>query len=451
MRLVSREADSIIGTSESVNGDYSLVALLRAIIIERTEWTLESLGKESSVLMHKIGSERDVTLAFNADDYAIIICETRNGYFPSKLTYEGWEALDEAPYPISRYLSQFAKTRIFVNKTKKRVVAAVDRSATSKWVQGFISTFPRMLTWYFTSDLTAEEQAFFKAISVNNKDVGAAEAENILVDYVNCAATKIDFRGMLLHKYLDGFSKEIRENRLDEHRNSLRDIRSSIRNYQSELEHLYRRMTQEQHLLKSLEAAPEESTTELFDFFSSHKCLELMYTRGDTIKFGITETLEFYDEDEFVSVYDRKTSYIHSAAISDEVPRVMYAVFAEHKGTFVTNAVFSLSSMRYIHMHPETSREEVLPHPHIYFFQCSGGNDQYYSKYADTGEWQLAIEQAIGATKNINFGDSTVVSKMIRWLDANKDVRCIKLEGSDRVVSVREFLKILNEGESNNG
>lgn len=67
---------------------------------------------------------------------------------------------------------------------KQRVVVAVDRQATAKWIQGFISTFARVFRWYFTSELSAEEQAFFKAISVNNKDVDEAEAENILVDYI---------------------------------------------------------------------------------------------------------------------------------------------------------------------------------------------------------------------------------------------------------------------------
>lgn len=451
MRLVGREADNILGGANSVNGDYSLVAFLRAIIIERTEWTLDSIVKGSTVLMHRIGNERDIRTAFGADGYAVIICETRNGYFPSELTHDGWESLDKPPYPISRYLSQFAKTRVFVNVDKQRVVVAVDRQATAKWIQGFISTFARVFRWYFTSELSAEEQAFFKAISVNNKDVNEAEAENILVDYINRAAEKLDFRDMSLHKHLDGFEKSIRESQLSQYRSAIENSFSSIRRYQREMDNLYRQLSDNQRLLKSLEEAPEEATTELFDFFSSHKCLDVVYTDGDRIKFGITETLEFYDEDEFKSVYRRKSSYMHTTASSDEIPRVMNAIFAEHKGVFVTNAVFTLSSMRYISMHQEMSREDVLPHPHIYFFQCSGGNDQYYSKYADSGEWQLAVEQAIGATKNLNFGDSTVVGKMIRWLDSHRNTRCIKLADSDKIVSVNEFLKILNEGEQQNG
>lgn len=450
MRLVGREADNILGEANSVNGDYSLVAFLRAIIIERTEWTLDSIIKGSTVLMYGIGDERDIRTAFDADGCAVIICETRNEYFPSELTHDGWESLDKPPYPVSRYLSQFAKTRVFVNVDKQRVVVAVNRQATAEWIQGFISTFARVFRWYFASELSAEEKAFFKAISVNNKDVSEAEAESILVDYINRAAEKLNFRDMSLHKYLDGFEKSIRESQLSSYRNAVNNSITSIQRYQLEMEKLYRQLSDNQRLLKALEEAPEEATTELFDFFSSHKCLDVVYTDVDKIKFGITETLEFYDEDEFISIYKRKRSYIHTEASSDEIPRVMNAIFAEHKGVFVVNAVFSLDSMRYISMHKELSRKDLLPHPHIYFYRCSGGNDQYYSKYADSGEWQLAIEQAIGATKNLNFGDSTVVGNMINWLDRHRSVRCIKLTDG-KMVSVNEFLEILNEGEQQNG
>lgn len=102
-------------------------------------------------------------------------------------------------------------------------------------------------------------------------------------------------------------------------------------------------------------------------------------------------------------------------------------------------------------MHRELSRTDLMPHPHIYFYRCAGGNDQYYSKYADSGEWQLAIEQAIGATKNLNFGDSTVMGEMIEWLDNNRKTRCIKLADGDTMVSVEEFIKMLNEGEEKHG
>ncbi len=450
MRLVSREADNVLGNANAINNDYSLVAFLRAVIIERTEWTINSIIEKSNVLLHRVSGDRNLMDAITADNYAVIVCETRNGYFPSDFKPDGWESLDNPPYPISRYLSQFAKTRVFVNVDKQRVVAVVDKQATAMWMQGFISTFARVFRWYFTSELTAEEQAFFKAISVNNKGMSEEEAENIFVEYINRAADKLDFRDMSLHKYLDGYEKTIKEAQLTQYKSAIDNSLSAIRRYQREMEQLYGKLAEDQRVLKSLEEAPESATTELFDFFSSHKCLDIVSTGGDTIKFGITETLEFYDEDEFHNVYNRQSSYMHREGSSDII-KVMKAVFGDHKGVFVANAVFSLKGMRYVSMHQAMSREDILPHPHIYFYQCGGGNDKYYSKYAESGEWQLAIEQAIAATKNLSFGDSTVVGNMMRWLEGHRSTRCIKLADCDRMVSVDEFLKILNEGEQQNG
>ena len=89
-------------------------------------------------------------------------------------------------------------------------------------------------------------------------------------------------------------------------------------------------------------------------------------------------------------------------------------------------------------------------HPHIYFYGCGGGNDQYYSKYADSGDWELAIEQAIGAVKNLNFGDSTVVAKMIDWLEHHNSIPCIRMSDTGELVSLKHFIEIIQEGEQDN-
>lgn len=445
MKLVGREADSFLGATHAFNEDYSLVGILRAIIIEHTEWSMESIQRGSMATTIRATSERDAQQAFDLEDFAMVVCEARNGYFPSELTKSGWKALDDAPYPINKYLSQFAKTRVFVNEASKRVVAFVDRIATERWIRAFISTFARMLAWYFPEELSAEDQTFFKTISVGNKEVTEEQAADAIVDYINRAAEKLNFRELSLHKHLDGFENAVRNTQIMDCRRTIDDTSRSIHRQQSELSRLYSIISENTVLLSALENAPESTSTELFDFFNSHKCLSVISVDEGDLKFGVTETLEYYDQDAFNRICDRPQSWLHD--FNRDIVNVMKAIFAHEKGVFVTNAVFTLSGMRYISMESELSETDVLPHPHIYFFNCSGGNDQYYSKYAENGEWQLAIEQAIGATKNLNFGDSTVCRRMCEWLSSNKNVRCIKPAGTDRLVSVNEFLKILSEGE----
>lgn len=446
MKLVGREADSFLGRAFSFNDDYSLVGILRAIIIEHTEWDLESITNGSKANLFRASSDRDAGRVFDDPSlYAISVCEARNGYFPETLTKTGWKCLDEAPYPINKYLSQFAKTKVFVNEESKRVVAFVERIATDRWIRAFISTFARMLTWYFPEKLSEEDQRFFKAISVGNKEVTEEQAADAIVEYINNAAKKLNFRELSLHKQLDGFENTIRNTQIEEYQRVISDTARNISRHQEELSRLYSVMCENTVLLSALENSPVSESTELFDFFNNHKCLSVISVEEDDIRFGVTETLEYYDQDAFSRICGRQGSWLYE--FNEDIVKVMKAIFADEKGMFLTNAVFSLRAMRYISMKNELSETEALPHPHIYFYNCSGGNDQYYSRYAESGEWQLAIEQAIGATKNINFGDSTVCRRMCEWLNANRDVRCIKTASSDRLVSVKEFLKILNEGE----
>ena len=453
-QLTDSGASKILGDAREIHGNTIISSLLRAIVVNRTDSDLENLKKKTAVGLSRVDNESSMGDVMNSalfDTFPVVVVETRGGYFPSDFCSEGWVALDDAPYPVSKYLSQITKTRVFVNKDKERVVAVVEKIASSTWMQAFVSTFPRVLKWYFTSELSSDEQQFYKNISVGNKDISEENAKKAFLDYVNAAAKKIDFRSLTLHSLLDDYSSKARERAVNEKRHVVDSILSTIRSYQHTLRDQYERLTTEQRLLKSLENMDQEDSSEVFNFFNNHRCIDVISVEGDEIKFGVTETLEFYDEDEFRSVFNRKSSYIYSSSALDDTPRVLNAIFAEHKGVFVVNAVFSLTGMGYIDMRGELSNDNVMPHPHIYFFQCSGGNDQYYTKYADEGEWQLAVEQAIGATKNLNFGDSTVVSKMIRWLEQHRTAKCIRLTDSGKMVSMNEFVKMLNEGDQNNG
>lgn len=61
------------------------------------------------------------------------------------------------------------------------------------------------------------------------------------------------------------------------------------------------------------------------------------------------------------------------------------------------------------------------------------------------GNWDMAIEQTITASKNLNFGDSTVVSRMMQRLYENRDIiRCIILDDG-RELTPNEFYNYLKE------
>lgn len=444
MELVSERFDNIFGVPMTFDGDYSLAAFLRAIVISKCDgWSGGECDARFEIARNTAEDSGEAAMAFKNNESAINVVETREGYFPEDFEMDGWIALDGKPYPVNRYLSQFTKTKVYVNTELKRVVAFIERRASHIWAQAFTSALPRIMTWYFPSALTAEEQSFFRCIAVGNKEVSEAEAANTFVAFVNDAAKKADLRSIVLHKLLDGYADVVRERQIQNSRDRITSITSSLDRTRKNIADLYKQLTEETLLLRGLELVPSEESNELLEFFDQHKSLSLISVDGDTIKFGITELLEYYDEDEFITAYENKRSYIHS--YDSDIIKLVYAICADHKGTFVTNAVFTLESMRYVNMVSGTmSTEEALPHPHIYFHGCGGGNDQYYSKFADRGEWQLAIEQAIGATKNLNFGDTTVVGSMLRWLNSHRDEKCVQTPDG-KLLSVNEFLQVINK------
>lgn len=444
MELVSERYDGIFGAPESFDGDYSLAAFLRAIVISKCDgWASGNCGSGFTITRITAENKSAAESAFGYEVSAITVVETRGDYFPDDLSVDGWNALDGKPYPVNRYLSQFTKTKVYVNTDLKRVVAFVERRASHIWSQAFTSALPRIMTWYFTAALTAEEQAFFRCISVGNKDVSEAEAVNTFVNFVNEAARSADLRTFSLHKLLDGYSDVIRKQQIQTCNERVSSLTSSIGRTRTSLTDLYRQLTEETTLLRGLELAPADSSNDLFEFFDQHKCLTIISADGSQIKFGVTDLLEYYDEDEFNTIYENKNSFLHD--YEKDIVKLVHAIFSEHKGTFVTNAVFTIESLRYVDMVSHTvSTEDALPQPHIHNYGCGGGNDQYYTKYADSGEWQLAIEQAIGATKNINFGDTTVVRSMLTWLRDNQSRKCIQTADGD-LVSVEEFLQIIKE------
>ena len=440
MSFTSQAADIVFGGSTPVGGDYSLQAFLRAIVVNYSGEIPEEKQRTLRVIQGRANKE-----CFDGDELMTIVEARDSGITVKGMT--GWTCLDGAPTPANKYLSQFVNTTVYVNEELKRVVVFVERRANHVWAQALMSILPRILTWFFPLKLTKEEIELVSSISVENKKITQEEAQKILTDYVNSAAEKIEIRKLAIHKYLNGYADKIRASKMSDIDRIIRNTLNDINNYSNALKERYRTLSDNQSLLRSLKLTPEENQGREIEFFEQHKQITILEVSGDTIKFGVDDTLEFYDEDEIEAVLKNTNSYMYYEA-DEKIRKVFEAIFVKHKGVFRTNAVFSLTSMRYVDpLKNQSFVADSLPHPHIYFYGCSGGNDQYYSQYAESGEWELAIEQAISAAKNINFGDSTVLEETIDWLKTHPDNRCIYVDDKSKLVSVNEFIKIIDSEE----
>ena len=365
------------------------------------------------------------------------------------------------PFPVNQYLSQFSRTKIYLSEKQKRLVAFVDRRATNIWVQALESVMCRLMPWYYPADLPEEEQKFYKSIAVDNKAVTPEEKVEIFVRYVNEVAEKINFRDLKLHKLLDGIADRARQSRITFLSNTVTETRNSINRWMRELSQQYEALDAYLRELNALENAEPESNNAMFTFFSAHKQVHLLNVYDNSLRFGVDDTLEFYDEDEFMRLLKNTRSFLYN--YNERTRKGLKAIFADRKGVLRVTAVFDLQQFKLVYPRQGDSFvTDSMPNPHIYFYGCSGGNGQYYSQYANSGDWDLGIEQAISATKNLSWGDSAVCNRMIQWLEDSTQPCIYVAEGFqpiDRVttgmtlVTFQDFLKLIElmEGDEANG
>lgn len=456
LALTSRDADAIIGSAQAIDGDYSLSAFLRAIVIDRGEWTVENLEDKSRFERVRVRTKDEMADYMTNGYRAVTIVECAD-CIDCEVSADGWTTFDQPPALVNRYLSQFAKSKVYINESAKRVVAFVDRRAHHIWVQAFQSLLFKIMPWYFPSPLSEDMHAVFKAISVDNKSVTPEDAMNAIIGYVDMAAKKINMRDLRLTKLLSGVADRKRSRDIVALEETYSNVMRKIRDLNETLADRYSEIEDVKLRLSGLRLTPANKDESMLKFFQQHKNIHVISVDDDSIKYGVESVLDFYDEDEFNSILENDDSYINDDFESDEVG-AMKAIFADRKGLIRVNAVFELENLRLVRpLRDESFVEEAMPNPHIYFYACSGGNEQYYSKYAESGDWDLAIEQSIAATKNLNMGDSTVVERMINWLINNDSIKCIYVNDdgtavndigeNTKLVSFREFKKINGIGE----
>ena len=445
--LTNTEANDIFGSVTSFDGDSSLTAFFRAITINHNEGKpLDEIVQKAYVYKNKASDNGDVEYLMKNVNYPMAIIEITDNFTSIDPHVDGWVTYDSSPFYLNRYLSQTVRTKVYANVEKQRVIALVDKRVTHVWVQAFESMLWGVLPWYYPSK-SDEIIAFFKSLSIGNKEVSEEDAKRILIKYVNDAAAKLNFRDMRLHKLLDGIADVARQSQIAAQKSNVEQTSRNIENYMRELEKLYGQLEQYTTLLNSLENQEPNKDNSVFSFFNSHKNTSVISVVGDTIKYGVDDTLEFYDEDEAKKLLDNRNGWA-VRNFSESLLKYIKAILLEKRGILRVSATFMLTNMSIVSPRKgEYPVNDSMPNPHIYFHACSGGNGQYYSKYAKSGDWDLGVEQSISATKNWSVGDSTVGNEMFRWIGNNETVPCIYVSDGSPIERVTDDMKLVTFAE----
>lgn len=457
-KLTGGDANRVFGDPSSVGGSTAISVVLRAIVLRHdgADDSQEALRAKTRVTSNRVSDKSDMLSLFGGNSAISIASTNREDLFKESFDEcADWIELDRERHPAVLYTSQIAPTRIFINENQHRAIAIAAKTISSLWVQAFVGSIPTVLKWYFPSvkDIPADEIAFFRSVGLRKGSEQESEEKlsKAITDFADKVADETGFveksRSLFIRGSLSGYFNRTRDKRIRVLENDMDDVVRNIDSYTSRLIGLYGDLDRIRTDLCGLKTIKNASSESIIKFFEEHKQITLIHYDEDSgdITYGVDETLEFFDDDEVEDVIDNDDSFLYNCG--DTTIDVFKAIFRDKKGVFRVNTEFMLNVGSLVRPVRHTSFiEDAMPQPHLYFYGCSGGNDKYYAEFAKRGEWDMAIEQSIAATKNINFGDVTVSERMMEWIEDHQDVKCIYINDGS-LVSIREFADKLQKGE----
>lgn len=207
----------------------------------------------------------------------------------------------------------------------------------------------------------------------------------------------------------------------------------------------YKELDTAQTNLRHYLADPDIDANTLINFLKSNKAIRnITAIDSDKLILEIQSPIAYYDVELLKSYYKNSNSIITSknklAAVFDEI-------FLKQNYTMITecNAYISLESDRI----RRASKDNYLTHelfkqPHIVEYDCWGQNGNYITKALIAGDHISAISQAIAATQNLNFGDTTVLSYFVEYINRHWDLKSIQDNETKEMVSCKQIWDLIN-------
>lgn len=344
--------------------------------------------------------------------------------------------------PVNQFLSSKPQfSRVFVNNSlKSAVITTSSATPSTRWFIKMLSVLPRVLQWIFTTEELRTDK-YFKSLLDEDFDG--------IINAVNETCSKIDFRKIQLTKLLAGYEDYYVTEQIQNLKHTNEAFYNDIRECERKIANYLSIKAQNNIQIQALQNSLKNGDNAVLNFFMQRPCLTIIKREGGRLFYSVTETLEYYDEEEYARSmpnYITRLQDKHQA----NYKKLLDSIFIDKKGAFRVKSdfVFNYTSS----LQPKKKDEvvgsmyfDILPHPHLANFACLGANAAAIDKYLEEGDWDMAIDQTIGATKNINFGDSAVVGRFLDFLECNPKTKMI--EYGDQYLSPSEYYKIVFGGE----
>ena len=139
------------------------------------------------------------------------------------------------------------------------------------------------------------------------------------------------------------------------------------------------------------------------------------------LTYEISEIIEYFDDEVFISSYENPRSYLYRDTISQEAREIAFGLFGKRRGKIRTRCAFTLTNFSNItpSVRWRNTSPNMMPHPHIDGSGCLGSNTPHVTSHLSNGDWELAIQQTIQGAKNLNFDDTGIIARMMEWITTN--------------------------------
>lgn len=447
---------------DAINGDYSFLSTLRALLDPR-------MGKDDQVWFSYSSSSYSASQAdgrpanlFNAiigshagERNNIHVHSFRNGTQENndawirfvienfEKTFSGWKRVEKA----TLFYRKVFQVVCFVNPELKSTILFTDTMDNRKmhFLQcGLFAYFP----WYFdpAAGVSKDEMALIESLRKTESN----EYEELLAKM----AEKYDFKTAMIKKMLSGFELRYERQRIEQINREIREVIDNINRYNAEIGNLLRSKSDKEITLLGLEtkvASGSSDDSEIMEYFLCNKRLELESVDTSTMRFSVFDYLTYFDEDIVSSVLKNTGSFVYRSGApikKNDMALFTKAVFLDQSVKIRTCAAYSFDlrgSVRTQSGHDFGSRGRgYLPNPHINRYDCMGNYQRTINELLKNRDYIAAIEQCIASAKSLNFGDYTVMSAF--YASLYNDPKCVELpDGS--VVKVSEAISYLKSAE----
>ena len=338
-------------------------------------------------------------------------------------------------HPVNEFLTQKCGFSVAVfctkdgNSSRFQVVTQYGNRAI--WDSYFYGVLPVILD---NIEFSPQEIALCKAIGKNDLDAIEAAYKEMNIDSKLSILSQA-IQDKALEKVKD-FGKDLRQNTIKAKKDDIEYFRNEYTDIMTRAQGYIQRIQELKDEIFALEYAPVDNMGEcLYQYFKRSGLISNVEVQNQSITYEVLTTLDFYDEDFFLRLYSNTSSWLYRRG--RQVADLLRHIFIDKVAKIHIASKFGLTTQSITPMTVESYTR--IPHPHLHYFKCFGGNGAEIDNYIRNGEYELALEQSIAASKNINFGDITVCERFIDVL-ARSTISCIEDSNTGELLTVQQAL-----------